>query len=491
MTLRTLWLLVLLALLMFAFSVVFTVVTLAGLTIESALSAGVAVVLALEVAWIVTRLVPATIVWEERLTIRAPREAVYAAIADPRPAPRRTPEIVAVDDLVGEPGVVGTRWRMTQSSGIVFTSEVVAAEPPARLVIRSRNVARWSSPRMVIETQRTLVATPEGTVLAIRVAVRTVLMVWLVERLQRSQAARLRRWLNKRFRDELEHDAGPRSEDEGVNHSFLPESAHYPCTDSGARPPRGSMRRTVAIVAAVVGVALAAAYNNRGWIYHNRGVAYDSNGEHDRAIADYDEAIRLDPKNADTYVNRGLAYDRKGEHDRAIADYDEAIRLNPKEAPTYYNRGLAYYRKGEHDRAIADYGEAIRLDPKDADTYVNRGVAYVSKGELDGAITDFGEAIRLDAKKAKAYYNRGVAYVSKGELDRAITNFGEAIRLDPDAANKASYYNARGLVYANKRDYARAIADYDQALTFNLDDRSLTEVRQNRERAQTAITPPE
>jgi tetratricopeptide (TPR) repeat protein len=433
-------------------------------------------------------LMPARIIREERLTIRAPREAVYAAIADPRATPRRTPEVMAVDDLAGELGVVGTRWRMTHASGKVFTSEVIAAEPPARLVIRSRNVPRWPSRRAVIETERTLVATAGGTVLTIRVAARTVLMVWLVERLQRSQAARLRRWLNERFRDELEHAAT--FEHEGVNHSFLLEGAHYTCTDNDARPPNGSMRWTVTIVAVVVGVALAVAYNHRGWVYNIRGLAYDSKGEHDRAIADYDEAIRLDPKNAKAYYNRGASYYDRGELDRALTDYGEATRLDPKDADTYVNRGLAYDRKGEHDRAIADYDEAIRLDPNDADTYVNRGVAYVSKGEFDRAITEFGEAIRLDEKKAKAYYNRGVAYVSKGELDHAITEFGEAIRLDPDAANKASYYNARGLVYASTRDYARAIADYYQALTLNLDDRSLTEVRQNRERAQTAIAAP-
>lgn len=220
MTLRTLSVLVFLALVMFAFSVVFTVATLAGLTIESALSAGVAVILALEVAWIVTSLVPATIVQEERLMIRAPREAIYAAIADPRPAPRRTPAVVAVDDLVGELGVVGTRWRTTQANGMAFTAEVVAAEPPARLVIRSQSVPRRLRRRTVTETERTLVATPAGTELTIRVTVHTVLVFRLVERLQRSQSAHLRRWLNERFRDELEAAATF----EGINHSFLLEA---------------------------------------------------------------------------------------------------------------------------------------------------------------------------------------------------------------------------------------------------------------------------
>jgi tetratricopeptide (TPR) repeat protein len=217
--------------------------------------------------------------------------------------------------------------------------------------------------------------------------------------------------------------------------------------------------------------------------YYNRGLAYTNKGELDRAIADYDEVIRLNPKYAEAYNNRGVAYANKGELDRAIADYDEAIRLDPINAVTYHNRGVAYANKGELDRAIADYDEAIRLDldpPREAAIYYARGVAYASKGELDRAIGDYDDAIRLDPKNAGAYYNRGVAYTNKGELDRAIADYDEVIRLNPKIA--AAYTN-RGVAYAGKGDYARAIADYDQALTFNLDDRSLTEVRQKRNRA--------
>ena len=115
--------------------------------------------------------------------------------------------------------------------------------------------------------------------------------------------------------------------------------------------------------------------------YYSRGLAYYDKGDDDRAIAEFNEAIRLDPKFAYAYSSRGLAYDHKGNLDRADPDYNEAIRLDPKYAQAYFNRGNAYYQKGDDDRAIADYSEAIRLDPKYAYAYNNRGTAYDRQGD--------------------------------------------------------------------------------------------------------------
>ena len=74
--------------------------------------------------------------------------------------------------------------------------------------------------------------------------------------------------------------------------------------------------------------------------YNNRGNAYRSKGDIDRAIADYSEAIHLDPKYASPYNGRGNVYQDKKDYDRAIADYDQAIRLDPKYALAYNGRGM-------------------------------------------------------------------------------------------------------------------------------------------------------
>src|SRR5437667_395115 len=62
--------------------------------------------------------------------------------------------------------------------------------------------------------------------------------------------------------------------------------------------------------------------------YYNRGLAYAANGEFDRAIADFNETIRLDPTDPDAFISRGGAYFATGDHNRAIVNFSEALRLD-------------------------------------------------------------------------------------------------------------------------------------------------------------------
>ncbi len=110
--------------------------------------------------------------------------------------------------------------------------------------------------------------------------------------------------------------------------------------------------------------------------YTDRGLSSYRNGEYDKAIADYDEAIRLGPDYAFAYNNRGLAYYCKKEYDKAITDYDEAIRLRPDLAVAFNDRGRAFHDKKEYDKAIEDYNEAIRLRPNYFFAYHNRGALW-------------------------------------------------------------------------------------------------------------------
>jgi tetratricopeptide (TPR) repeat protein len=66
--------------------------------------------------------------------------------------------------------------------------------------------------------------------------------------------------------------------------------------------------------------------------------------------------------NAQAYYKRGLDHYNRADTDRAIADFNQAIKDDPKFAKAYMKRGVAYDDKGDIDRAIADYTKAIKLE---------------------------------------------------------------------------------------------------------------------------------
>jgi tetratricopeptide (TPR) repeat protein len=83
--------------------------------------------------------------------------------------------------------------------------------------------------------------------------------------------------------------------------------------------------------------------------------------------------------------------DRK-EYDKAIADFNEAINLDPSSAYTFGNRGFAWFAKNEYDKAIADLGEAIKLDPTEAKAFATRGNVWFAMNDCDCASGSCGVA---------------------------------------------------------------------------------------------------
>lgn len=92
------------------------------------------------------------------------------------------------------------------------------------------------------------------------------------------------------------------------------------------------------------------------------GLSLAWDGDLDGAIAAFDQAIALDPRNDLAYLNRGLAHQRNDEIERAIADLNLAIRYAPTRARNYYARGQLLAQHGEARRARADAERAVELD---------------------------------------------------------------------------------------------------------------------------------
>ena len=178
--------------------------------------------------------------------------------------------------------------------------------------------------------------------------------------------------------------------------------------------------------------------------YISRASGYRANGDYDRALADLDKALRLDPKSAPALLERASIYDVKSEFDRAIADYDTVLKLDKDSLAVRSGRARAYRGKGEFDKALANFNEAVRLDPNLASTHVDRGAIYQAQGDFDRAIVDYDRAIQIDPKDANAFLGRANGYRGKHDLERAKQDLESALN-SPRSSRQRKTFSTRSV----------------------------------------------
>jgi tetratricopeptide (TPR) repeat protein len=195
--------------------------------------------------------------------------------------------------------------------------------------------------------------------------------------------------------------------------------------------------------------------------YNNRGKYYFDTGRYAEALADYDQALALDPKPARTYFSKGSALGRLGQRDAALACFDRALTLDPSLVEARSDRAGIRLMQGDVPGAISDLDEAIRLNPGFRGSYVNRGSAYAMAGDLERAVADYRHAIELDPQHPRVYELWGAIGDALGRLKRpreAVAACDEAIRLSSAAAE-----SVRGEFYLSRSHAWRALGDSDKA----------------------------
>ena len=143
------------------------------------------------------------------------------------------------------------------------------------------------------------------------------------------------------------------------------------------------------------------------------GVLKEFQGDDKSALADYDRAINLDPKNDVHYSNRGMFFANSGNTQRALSDYDTAIKINPNNPITYDNRGFLKARIGDSQGALSDYTQAIKIDLNFDPSYNNRAKLYESIGDNKNAINDLKKVAEIyKATDREAEYQQVIQQIN-------------------------------------------------------------------------------
>ncbi len=174
--------------------------------------------------------------------------------------------------------------------------------------------------------------------------------------------------------------------------------------------------------------------------YTQRGNRYGILKQYDRAMADFDAALRLKPDQINALAGRGWTYSALGQHQRAIQDMDRVVSKKPN-ANTYNMRCWERAVWGQQlGAALADCNESLKLKPDYAAALDSRALVHYRRGEYGLAVGDASGALSVDLKLAPSLYVRGLARLREGNEKDGNTDIAAAKKLDPKIAETYADY---------------------------------------------------
>ena len=203
-------------------------------------------------------------------------------------------------------------------------------------------------------------------------------------------------------------------------------------------------------------------------VYYERGKSYSRQRDTQRAKAEYDQAIRLDPKHLGARENRGYILLAQGDAKGALEDFDEAVRLKNDAVSAYWGRGQAYEAQKSRSLALADYKRATELKASTADDIEAQNNARARAAALKSSVPAAPLPLPSEASiAAKAQVEspggRRVALVIG---NAAYTSVDPLTNPKNDAAAVAEELRHLGFEVIEKHDLGvagmrRALADFE------------------------------
>ncbi|MDE3067297.1 MAG: tetratricopeptide repeat protein [Verrucomicrobiota bacterium] len=174
----------------------------------------------------------------------------------------------------------------------------------------------------------------------------------------------------------------------------------------------------------------------------------------------FGHAVAVTQNNDVALVNLGVALEKRGRRPEALADYENALRSNPRSVEAHNNFGNLLRDEGRFREAAAQYCQAIALDPRAVTARENLGSLLAGQGHFEQAMEQYRQAARLAPADPHPRFLMGKALLRQGRDIEAVASFRQALRLHPNDPQTLAFL-ARVLASDDNprvRDAAQALA---------------------------------
>jgi tetratricopeptide (TPR) repeat protein len=180
----------------------------------------------------------------------------------------------------------------------------------------------------------------------------------------------------------------------------------------------------------------------------------------DDRLADINEAVKIDPS-AQALQLRAAAHVERGELDKALGDFEDLLKQNPKNVAVHQAIANTYAALKKPEKAIEALTKAIELAPENALNYTLRAELYESQEKLDEALADLNQALKVQPSDLLALMARSRLHYFKKDVDAARSDVKRVLQQRPGLGQAVLL---KSMIEAEAGDYVQAIKDLQSVL---------------------------
>lgn len=165
---------------------------------------------------------------------------------------------------------------------------------------------------------------------------------------------------------------------------------------------------------------------------HGNALELQAKNKLDAAEALFLEILASDPSDLPSLFSLGGIEHNRNQPEKALAYFERALNLKTDFPPLYYNMGIVLQALKQYDKALASYDMALSLNPGYAEVMLNRGGLLVEMKRHKDALLNYEDLLKIDPMNDKALCNRGIILTDFKLNDLAIQTFASLVAISPE-----------------------------------------------------------